>query len=107
MKLTYRQILSRPDADGRCRVVLDVAWNGWRTKLTTGVGCQPAHFSPEARQVVTRKDPDHTRLNNELSKVETAVSNTFTLASAQYRPVTEAELVAVVRPALDKKPAGK
>jgi hypothetical protein len=78
MKLTYRRILSRPDADGRCRVVLDVAWDGQRTKLPTGVSCRPAHFSPGARQVVMRKDLDHTRLNNELSKVETVVSNTFT-----------------------------
>lgn len=107
MKLTYRQVLSRPDADGRCRVVLDVAWDGQRAKLATGVSCLPAHFSPEARQIVARKDPDHTRLNNELSKVETAVSNAFTLASAQSRPVTEAELVAAARQALGKKPAGQ
>ena len=107
MKLTYRQVLSRPDVDGRCRVVLDVAWGGQRAKLATGVSCLPAHFSPGARQVVMRKDPDHTRLNNELSKVETAVSNAFTLASAQSRPVAEAELVAAARLALGKKPAGK
>jgi len=106
MKLTYRQIQSRPDADGPCRVVLDVAWDGQRAKLATGVSCLPAHFSPEARQVA-RKDPAHTRLNNELSKVGTAVSNIFTLASAQSRPVTEAELVAAVRQALGKKPAGQ
>ncbi len=78
-------------------MVLDVAWDGQRAKLATGVSCRPVHFSPEARQVVMRKDPDHTRLNNELSKVETAISNTFTLASAQSRPVTEAELVAAAR----------
>jgi integrase len=107
MKLTYRQILSRPDAEGRCRIVLDVAWDGQRAKLATGVGCLPAHFSPEARQVVMRKDPDHTRLNNELAKVEGAVNTVFTLASAESRPVTEAALVAAARAALGKKPAGK
>ncbi|MDO7849949.1 hypothetical protein Q5H92_26555 [Hymenobacter sp. M29] len=107
MKLTYRQVLSRPDADGRCRVVLDVAWDGQRAKLVTGVSCRPAHFSPEARQVVMRKDPDATRLNNELAKVETAVNAVFTLASAESRPVTEAELLAAARAALGKKPAGK
>ncbi|MBO2010910.1 hypothetical protein [Hymenobacter negativus] len=105
MKLTYRQVLSRPDADGRCRVVVDVAWDGRRAKLTTGVSCLPAHFSPEARQVVMRKDPDHTRLNNELAKVEAAVNTIFTLASANNRPVAEAELVAAARVALGKKPA--
>ncbi|WP_460500757.1 phage integrase SAM-like domain-containing protein, partial [Hymenobacter agri] len=107
MKLTYRQVLSRPDADGCCRVVLDVAWDGQRAKLATGVSCLPAHFRPAARQVILSKDPDATRLNNELKKVETAVSNVFTLASAHSQPVTEAELVAAARLALGKKPAGK
>ncbi|MBH8558955.1 phage integrase SAM-like domain-containing protein [Hymenobacter negativus] len=107
MKLTYRQVLSRPDADGRCRIVVDVAWEGLRVKLPTGVSCRPAHFSPEARQVVQRKDPDATRLNNELAKVEGAVNTAFTLASAENRLVTEAELKAVARAALGKKPAGR
>jgi hypothetical protein len=106
MKLTYRQVLSRPDADGRCRVVLDVAWDCLRAKLATGVSCLPAHFSPEARQVVMRKGPDHTRLNNELAKVEATVNAVFTHASADNTPVTEAQLVAAGRAALGKKPIG-
>jgi hypothetical protein len=105
MKLTYRQLLSRPDKAGRCRVVLDVAWEGQRVKLPTGVACLPAHFRPAARQVILGKDPDHTRLNNELKKVETATSSVFTLASAHNRPVTEAELVQAARAALGKQVA--
>jgi hypothetical protein len=54
-----------------------------------------------------RKDTDHIRLNNELAKVEAAVNDTFTRASADKRSVTEAELVAAARLALGKKPAGK
>ena len=50
-----------------------------------------------------RKAPDHTRLNHDLSKAEATVSNAFTLAWAQYRPVTEAELAAAVRLALGRK----
>jgi len=54
-----------------------------------------------------RKDSDATRLNYELTDVETAVNALFTLASAHSRPVTGAELVAAARAALGKKPAAK
>lgn len=69
MKYTFRQILSRPDKDGRCRVVLDVTWDNRREKLPTGVSCLPAHFNPEARRVVSIKDPDSARLNAKLAGV--------------------------------------
>jgi integrase len=69
MKYTFRQVLSRPDRDGRCRVVLDVTWDNKREKLPTGVSCLPAHFNPEARRVVSIKDPDSARLNARLAGV--------------------------------------
>jgi integrase len=69
MKYTFRQVLSRPDRDGRCRIVLDVTWDNKREKLPTGVACLPDHFNPEARRVVSIKDPDSARLNAKLAGV--------------------------------------
>lgn len=67
MQYTFRQILSRPDKSGRCRIVLDVTWENKREKLPTGVSCLPAHFNPAARRVVSIKDPDSARLNARLA----------------------------------------
>jgi integrase len=69
MEYTFRQVLSRPDKEGRCRVVLDVTWEGKREKLATGVSCLPAHFNAKARRVVSIKDPDSARLNARLAGV--------------------------------------
>lgn len=75
MKYTFRQILSRPDKDGRCRIVLDVTWDNKREKLPTGVACLPAHFSPKATgRVVMTKDPDSARLNAKLAAVVAKVT---------------------------------
>jgi hypothetical protein len=55
MEYTFRQVLSRPDKEGRCRIVLDVTWAGKREKLATGVSCLPEHFRPTAQRVVSPK----------------------------------------------------
>jgi hypothetical protein len=95
MKLTYRQILSRPDADGRCRVVLDVAWDGQRAKLATGVSCLPAHFNAQALRPVGTKDPDSARLNATLSSVVARVEKAALTAQADGRALQAGDLVAV------------
>lgn len=69
MQYTFRQVRSRPDKEGRCRIVVDVTWENKREKLPTGVSCQPAHFNPAARRVVSIKDPDSARLNARLAGV--------------------------------------
>jgi hypothetical protein len=69
MELTYRQILSRPDSKGRCRVILDVTWDGQRLKLPTGVSCRPAHFNAAKRKPIS-KDLDSARLNARRSTIE-------------------------------------
>jgi integrase len=87
MKYTFRQILSRPDRTGRCRIVLDVAWESKREKLPTGVSCLPAHFNPNAvGRVVSIKDPDSARLNAMLAKVVASVTKAATLAVATDEP---------------------
>ncbi len=76
MEYTFRQVLSRPDKDGRCRIVLDVTWEGQRQKMATGVSCLPAHFQPTAKRVVSPKDPHAAIYNAKLAalvdKVEKA-----------------------------------
>lgn len=86
MKYTFRQVLSRPDRDGRCRIVLDVTWDSKREKLPTGVSCLPAHFNAAARRVVSTKDPDSGRLNAKLAAVVAKVEKAMLTAEA-----TEAE----------------
>lgn len=94
MKLTFRQILSRPDRDGRCRIILDVAAEGQRHKLPTGVSCRPEHFHPDARRVVNAKDPDSARLNAKLAAVLAKVEKAGLQAAADEVPLTAAQLPA-------------
>jgi integrase len=82
MEYTFRQVLSRPDKEGRCRIVLDVTWEGKREKLATGVSCLPAHFNPTARRVVSIKDPDSARLNARLAGVVAKIEKAALAAEA-------------------------
>jgi len=76
MEYTFRQVLSRPDKEGRCRIILDVTWEGQRQKMPTGVSCLPEHFQPSAKRVVSPKDPHAAIYNAKLTalvdKVEKA-----------------------------------
>jgi hypothetical protein len=76
MEYTFRQVLSRSDKEGRCRIVLDVTWEGQRQKMSTGVSCLPEHFQPGAKRVVSPKDPHAAIYNAKLAalvdKVEKA-----------------------------------
>jgi hypothetical protein len=67
MEYTFRQVLSRPDKEGRCRIVLDVTWEGQRQKMPTGVSCLPEHFQPGAKRVVNPKDPHAAIYNAKLA----------------------------------------
>jgi hypothetical protein len=57
-----------------------------------------------ARQIITRKDTAHTRLNNELGKVETAVKDLFAHASLQAEPVTPDALMFAIKAVIGRKP---
>jgi hypothetical protein len=76
MEYTFRQVLPRPDKEGRCSIVLDVTWEGQRQKMSTGVSCLPEHFQPGAKRVVSPKDPHAAIYNAKLAapvdKVEKA-----------------------------------
>jgi integrase len=91
MEYTFRQVLSRPDKEGRCRIVLDVTWECKRQKMPTGVSCLPAHFQPAAKRVVSPKDPDAALANAKLaaivSKVEKAQLQGATAGIAFVPPV--------------------
>jgi hypothetical protein len=76
MEYTFRQILSRPDKEGHCRIVLDVAWEGQRQKMATGVSCLPEHFQPGAKRVVSPKDPHAAIYNAKLAGLVDKVKKT-------------------------------
>jgi integrase len=88
MEYTFRQVLSRPDKQGRCRVVLDVTWEGQRQKLATGVSCLPEHFRPEAQRIISPKDPQAATLNAKLAAVVAKIANAELTAAAQQIPFT-------------------
>lgn len=92
MELTFRQALSRPDAQGRCRILLDVTWAGQREKLPLGVSCLPAHFQPAALRVVSPKDPDAARLNAILNRKLAAVKKLLLRVELEEVPLTKALL---------------
>ena len=64
MKLIYRQLLSRPERNGPCPVVLDVAWDGQRAKLATGVSCRPTPAPRPGRWSCATADSVWLRMGN-------------------------------------------
>lgn len=107
MNITLRQLTSRPLADGRCRVLLDITWENQRLKLATGVRCLPAHFSPAAKpgKHVSTKDPDSTNGNNKIAQLLADVLKVFRLADAHQLPVLPDQLTVLVQPAPAPAPA--
>ncbi|WP_167855508.1 phage integrase SAM-like domain-containing protein [Hymenobacter fodinae] len=105
MKLTYRQWVKTPDSSGRCLIFLDIAWQGQRARLSTGVKCKPEHFDP-TKALKVSKDLDKTRLNSRLASVEKAVLTVFSTAEAHGKPVELAHLTEAIA-ALGAKPVRK
>jgi hypothetical protein len=102
MEYTFRQVLSRPDKEGRCRIVLDVTWEGKRQKMPTGVSCLPEHFQPEAKRVVSPKDPQAASANTKLAALINKVEK------AQLQAVAaEESFVPPVKPKRAKEEASK
>jgi hypothetical protein len=99
MQYTFRQLTSRPDKDGRCRVLLDVTWDNQREKLATGVRCHPDHFRPSAPQgkpVVVKPEPGYTTLNTRLLGLVADLTDLFTKAEAHRQSVPRAQVLALV-----------
>jgi integrase len=99
MNYTFRQLTSRPDSKGRCRVVLDVTWEGNREKLPTGVSCQPAHFradAPQGKPLVVKPEPGHAALNTRLLGLVADLTDLFTKAQAHRQLVSRAQVLALV-----------
>ncbi|TVT39602.1 hypothetical protein FNT36_18340 [Hymenobacter setariae] len=82
MEYTFRQVLSRPDKEGRCRIILDVTWEGQRQKMPTGVSCLPEHFQPGAKRVVNPKDPQAAIYNAKLAALVDKVEKVQLQAAA-------------------------
>jgi len=82
MEYTFRQVLSRPDKEGRCRIILDVTWEGQRQKMPTGVSCLPEYFQPRAKRVVSHKDPHAAIYNAKLAALVDKVEKTQLQAAA-------------------------
>ncbi|QKG56972.1 site-specific integrase [Hymenobacter sp. BRD128] len=101
MQYTFRQLTSRPDSQGRCRVLLDVTWEGYREKLATGVRCQPAHFDADAKpgRLIAKAEPGSSGLNTKLAGLVADLSDLFNKAEAHRQPVRREQVLALVRPA--------
>jgi integrase len=95
----FRQLTSRPDSAGRCRVLLDVTWKNVREKLPTGVSCQPANFKATAGlgKTISKKDPDALVLNARLASLVANVSDLFLRATANQQVVTREQVIALAR----------
>jgi nucleotide-binding universal stress UspA family protein len=98
MNYTFRQLTTRPDSKGRCRVLLDVAWDGYREKLPTGVSCAPANFHPAApagKPLVTKAEPGAANLNTRLLGLVADLTDLFNKAGANRLPVGRALVLAL------------
>jgi len=100
MNYTFRQLTSRPDSQGRCRVLLDVTWDNQREKLATGVSCQPTHFTPEAKlgRTIAKAETGHAALNTRLTALVADLTDLFHRATANRQAVTREQVLALVRP---------
>ncbi|MBC6606967.1 phage integrase SAM-like domain-containing protein [Hymenobacter sp. BT188] len=102
MKLTYRQWVNTPDKMGRCLIFLDIAWQGQRARLSTGVKCQPENFTP-AKALKVQRELNKTQLNTRLADIEKTVLQVFNQAEALNQPVVPAQLEAAVKAILPRK----
>jgi len=98
MNYTFRQLTSRPDSHGRCRVLLDVTWDNQREKLATGVRCLPAHFAPEAKlgKTIAKGETGHAALNTRLTAIIADLTDLFNKAQAHRQAVPRADVLALV-----------
>lgn len=98
MQYTFRQLTSRPDTNGRCRVLLDVTWDNLREKLPTGVSCQPAHFDAAAKlgRTIAKAEPGSSGLNTKLAGLVAELTDLFNKADAHRRSVGRAQVLALV-----------
>jgi integrase len=99
MQYTFRQLTSRPDATGRCRVLLDVTWANQREKLATGVSCQPTNFAPEAKlgRTIAKAEPGSAGLNTKLAGLVAELTDLFNKADAHRQVVAKEQVLALVR----------
>ncbi|RZK30700.1 MAG: hypothetical protein EOO61_18915, partial [Hymenobacter sp.] len=90
MQYTFRQLTSRPDSKGRCRVLLDVTWANQREKLATGVSCQPANFQPTAKagRTIAKPEPGSAGLNTKLTTLVAELADIFNKADAHRQLVS-------------------
>jgi integrase len=98
MQYTFRQLTSRPDSKGRCRVLLDVTWASQREKLATGVSCQPANFQPTAKagRTIAKAEPGSSGLNTKLTTLVAELSHIFNKAEAHRQVVSRDQVLALV-----------
>ena len=98
MQYTFRQLTSRPDAQGRCRVLLDVTWDNLREKLPTGVSCQPAHFDAAAKlgRTIAKAEPGSSGLNTKLAGLVAELTDLFNKADAHRQSVGRAQVLDLV-----------
>ncbi|MGI4862393.1 MAG: phage integrase SAM-like domain-containing protein [Janthinobacterium lividum] len=98
MNYTFRQLTSRPDSKGRCRVLLDVTWDNLREKLATGVSCQPAHFDATAKpgRTIAKAEPGSTGLNTKLTALVADLADLFNKADAHRQAVSREQVLALV-----------
>jgi hypothetical protein len=99
MQYTFRQLTSRPDSQGRCRVLLDVTWENQREKLPTGVSCQPDNFRPTApagKPLVAKAEPGSANLNTRLLGLVADLTDLFNKADAHRQPVPREQVLALV-----------
>jgi hypothetical protein len=99
MQYTFRQLTSRPDSKGRCRVLLDVTWGNQREKLVTGVSCQPANFAPEAKlgRTIAKAEPGSPDMNTKLAGLVADIADLFNKALSHRQTVTRDQVLAFVR----------
>jgi integrase len=104
MNYTFRQLTSRPDTKGRCRVLLDVTWDNQREKLATGVSCLPAHFAPDAKlgRTIAKAEAGASTLNTKLTALVADLTDLFHKAAANRQAVAREQVLALVRPAAAK-----
>jgi integrase len=106
VQYTFRQLTSRPDSKGRCRVLLDVTWENQREKLATGVSCLPANFDADAKpgRTITKAEPGSADLNTKLTQLVADLSDLFNKAASHRQVVERTQLLALIAKPGKEKP---
>lgn len=77
MNASYYIQAKKVNKKGRTTIMMDLAWQGSRLQLSSGVMCEPQNFTPEAKKVLHNREEGSLSKNFILAKLKLALEEGY------------------------------